>query len=83
MRGWDFCSKVLLSIAYPYITQSRLKGHPNCAVLTCSLTEWQANNVAENMDSKEVEYFVADKDAGKEHVRTYGKRKGEAPVKDI
>jgi hypothetical protein len=35
------------------------------------------------MDSKEAEYFVADKDEGKEHVRTYEGRKGEAPVKDI
>jgi hypothetical protein len=33
------------------------------------------------MDSKEVEYFAADKRAGKEHVKTYGNGKGEAPVK--
>jgi hypothetical protein len=35
------------------------------------------------MDSKEVEYFIGDKDAGKEHVRKYGDGKGEAPVKDM
>ena len=70
-------------MACPYIPQSHLGDHPNCAVLTCSLLEWQADNVAKNMDSKEAEYFVADKDAGKEYVRTYEGRKGEAPVKDI
>jgi hypothetical protein len=35
------------------------------------------------MDSKEVEAFIADKDAGKEQVRKYGDGKGEAPVKDM
>lgn len=35
------------------------------------------------MDSKDVEAFVADKDAGKEHVRKYGDGKGDAPVKDL
>lgn len=33
------------------------------------------------MDSKEVEYFAADKGAGKKDVRKYGDGKGEAPVK--
>ena len=35
------------------------------------------------MDSKEVEYFAADKGAGKEHVRKHGDRKGEAPANDM
>jgi hypothetical protein len=35
------------------------------------------------MDSKEVEAFVADKNAGKEHGRKYGDGKDEAPVKDL
>lgn len=70
-------------MACPYIPQSHLGDHPNCAVLTCSLLEWQADNVAKNMDSKEVEYFVADKDAGKERVKTDRDRKGEAPVRDV
>ena len=48
-----------------------------------SLIEWQADNVAKNMDSKEAEYFVADKDAGKKHVKTDRDRKGEALVRDI
>jgi hypothetical protein len=70
-------------MACPYIPQSHLGDHPNCAVLTYSLLEWQADNVAKNMDSKEVEYFVADKDAGKERVKTDRDRKGEAPVGDV
>jgi hypothetical protein len=70
-------------MACPYIPQSHLGDHPNCAVLTYSLLEWQADNVAKNMDSKEVEYFVADKDAGKERVKTDRNRKGEAPVRDV
>jgi hypothetical protein len=48
-----------------------------------SLIEWQADNVAKNMDSKEAEYFVADKDAGKKHVKTDRDRKGESLVRDI
>lgn len=48
-----------------------------------SFTEWQADNVAKSMDSEEVEYFVADRDAGKETVRKYGDGKGEAPVKHL
>ena len=60
-----------------------LGDHPNCTVLTYSLIEWQADNVAKNMDSKEVEYFLADKDAGKERMKTDRDRKGEALVRDI
>ena len=52
-------------------------------MLICATTEWQADNVMKKMDSKEVEYFIADKDAGKEHVRTYGDGQGQAPVKDL
>jgi len=48
-----------------------------------SFKKWQADNVAKHMDSKEVEYFIADKDAGKEQVKTYGDGKGQAPVKDM
>jgi hypothetical protein len=70
-------------MACPYMQQSHLRDHPNCAVLTYSLTEWHADNIAKNTDSKEVEYFVADKDARKERVRTHGDGKGEARVKDI
>ena len=55
--------------------------HPNRAVLTRSLIEWQADNVAKIMDSKEVEYFIADKDAGEKHVKTDRGRKGEALVR--
>jgi hypothetical protein len=44
--------------------------------------KWQADNVAKNMDSKEVAAFKADKGAGKEHVRTYGSGTGEASMKD-
>jgi hypothetical protein len=75
--------RVLPRMACPYISQSHLGDRPSCAVLTCSLIEWQADNVAKNMDSKEVEYFVADKDAGKEHVKTDRDRKGEVLVRDI
>jgi hypothetical protein len=50
---------------------------------TCSLTEWQADNVAKNMDSEEAEYFVADKDVGKEGVRTHADGKCKAPITDI
>ncbi|XMA08293.1 hypothetical protein WAI453_001084 [Rhynchosporium graminicola] len=45
--------------------------------------KWQADQVAKHMDSKEVEYFEADKTAGKEHVRKYGDGKGEAPEKNF
>ncbi|OCL04105.1 hypothetical protein AOQ84DRAFT_301504 [Glonium stellatum] len=34
--------------------------------------KWQADQVAKNMDSPEVEEFSADKNAAKEHVRKYG-----------
>jgi hypothetical protein len=48
-----------------------------------SFKKWQADNVAKNMDSKEVEEFIGDKDAGKEAVRTYGDGTGDAPKKDF
>jgi len=35
------------------------------------------------MDSKEVEAFAADKNAGKEHVRKYGDGTGDAPEKNL
>jgi hypothetical protein len=54
-----------------------------CTVLTCTFPEWQADNVAKYMDSKDVEYFAADKGAGKGHVRQYGDGKGEDPVKEF
>jgi hypothetical protein len=37
--------------------------------ISFSFRKWQADNVAKNMDSKEVEQFIGDKDAGKEHVK--------------
>ena len=38
-----------------------------------------------NMDSKEVEHFIKDKDAGKEAVKKYGSgaADGDAPTKDF
>jgi len=45
--------------------------------------KWQADQVAKNMDSKEVEVFAADKNAAKEDVKTYGSGTGKAPVKDM
>ncbi len=47
--------------------------------------KWQADHVAEHMDSEEVKYFEKDKGAGKEEVRKYGsdKPKKDAPVKDL
>lgn len=48
-----------------------------------SFKKWQADNVAKNMDSKEVEQFIADKDAGKSAVKKYGDGTGDAPVKDF
>lgn len=48
-----------------------------------SFKKWQADNVAKNMDSPEVEQFVADKNAAKEPVKKYGSGTGDAPVKDM
>lgn len=48
-----------------------------------SFKKWQAENVAKNMDSKEVALFEADKDAGKENVRKYGSGTGNAPTNDM
>ena len=48
-----------------------------------SFKKWQADNVAKNMDSKEVEYFIGDKDAAKETPKTYGSGEGDAPKKDF
>ena len=45
--------------------------------------KWQADQVAKNMDSEEVEAFVGDKGAGKEEVRKYGSGTAEAPIKDF
>ena len=35
------------------------------------------------MDSKEVEQFIADKDAAKETPKTYGSGEGDAPKQDF
>ena len=48
-----------------------------------SFKKWQADNVMKHMDSPEVAEFIADKDAGKEHVRKYGNGTGEAPTKEL
>lgn len=48
-----------------------------------SFKKWQADNVVKHMDSKEVEAFAADKDAGKEEPRRYGDGKGQAPEKNL
>lgn len=50
-----------------------------------SFKKWQADNVAKHMDSKEVESFVADKDASKNDVKKYGsgKAEGDAPKKSF
>ncbi|WQF79225.1 hypothetical protein CDEST_04239 [Colletotrichum destructivum] len=50
-----------------------------------SFKKWQADNVAKHMDSKEVEAFVADKDASKNDVKKYGsgKAEGDAPEKSF
>ena len=45
--------------------------------------KWQADNVAKNMDSKEVAAFEADKGAQKEHVRTYGDGTTDAPKQEF
>ena len=39
--------------------------------------------MAKNMDSKEVEQFIGDKDAAKEAVKKYGSGMGDAPKKDF
>lgn len=44
--------------------------------------KWQADNVMKNMDSKEVEAFIGDKDAAKTEVKTYGSGTGDAPKRD-
>ncbi|KAK1993433.1 hypothetical protein LX36DRAFT_693707 [Colletotrichum falcatum] len=48
-----------------------------------SFKKWQADNVAKNIDSKEVEAFIADKDASKNKVKKYGTgdASGDAPTK--
>ena len=48
-----------------------------------SFKKWQADNVMQNMDSKEVERFIGDKDAAKEHPRKYGDGTGDAPKQDF
>lgn len=49
-----------------------------------SFKKWQADQVMKHMDSKEVEYFIKDKDAAKKPVNRYGSgaEKGDAPNKD-
>ncbi|EMC92280.1 hypothetical protein BAUCODRAFT_38312 [Baudoinia panamericana UAMH 10762] len=50
-----------------------------------SFKKWQADNVAKNMNAKEVEYFAKDKSAAKEEVKRYGTgtEEGSAPKKDF
>lgn len=48
-----------------------------------SFKKWQADNVAKNMDSAEVEQFAADKDAAKEAVAQYGSGTGDAPQRSF
>ncbi|ETS75629.1 hypothetical protein PFICI_12573 [Pestalotiopsis fici W106-1] len=52
--------------------------------LGASFKKWQADNVAKYMDSPEVAAFEADRDAGKEPRRKYGRgdAQGDAPVKN-
>jgi hypothetical protein len=45
--------------------------------------KWQADQVAKHMDSKDVEYFIKDKNAAKEDPKKYGSGTAEAPVKDL
>ncbi|KAI7537814.1 hypothetical protein KC343_g17908, partial [Hortaea werneckii] len=47
--------------------------------------KWQADQVVNVMDAKEVMYFEKDKGAGKEEVRQYGSGgpEGEAPKKEF
>ncbi|KAI9663149.1 MAG: hypothetical protein M1821_008197 [Bathelium mastoideum] len=49
-----------------------------------SFKKWQADNVVKHMDSPEVQAFVQDKGAGKEHVKKYGSgaEEGQAPKKE-
>jgi len=50
-----------------------------------SFKKWQADHVAEFMTSAEVQHFEKDKNAAKEHVKTYGsgKEDGTAPKQDF
>lgn len=48
-----------------------------------SFKKWQADNVAKNMDSPEVEHFAADQDAAKRPVAQYGSGSGDAPQKSF
>ena len=48
-----------------------------------SFKKWQADNVAKNMDSQEVEQFITDKDAAKKPVAQYGSGTGDAPQKSF
>ncbi|KAJ9647576.1 hypothetical protein H2204_000205 [Knufia peltigerae] len=45
--------------------------------------KWQADNVMKHMDSREVELFVADKDAAKTAPNKYGDGVRDAPKKDF
>lgn len=50
-----------------------------------SFKKWQADKVAGMMSSKDVEYFIKDKDAATQPVKKYGSgdTDGEAPKKDF
>jgi hypothetical protein len=47
--------------------------------------KWQADKVIEHLDSPEAQQFKADKNAAKEHVRTYGTgtEEGQAPKEEF
>ena len=53
--------------------------------LGATFKKWQADSVAKHMDSPEVAAFEADRDAGKEPRREYGRgdAQGDAPVKNL
>jgi hypothetical protein len=50
-----------------------------------SFKKWQADHVVKHMDAPELKEFEADREAAKEHVRTYGtgKEEGGAPKRDF
>jgi hypothetical protein len=50
--------------------------------LEFSFKKWQADQVAKHIDSKDVEVFIGDKDAAKEHVRKYGDGKSSGSMMD-
>jgi hypothetical protein len=50
-----------------------------------SFKKWQADHVVKHMDAPELKEFEADREAAKEHVRTYGtgEEEGNAPKRDF